>query len=217
MAEQNSISSVPTKQAELAAAQPARGQLAGALARAQQRCRPAPHDRRNTFHGYDYSSAESVIETARQALAESGLALLPVRQSLVGWEREGENRFELERQFVLLHASGETCPVVVNWPVVPDKGRPLDKAVASAATTSLAYLLRDMLMMARVDPADDLAGREDRPATKAAPAKRAAPQKQAVALPQNGEELRDRLGAYEEQLVAKKLCDPGDLLAHVRE
>jgi hypothetical protein len=62
---------------------------------------------------------------------------------------------------MLLHTSGERMEITIAWPVVPDRGRPLDKAVASAATTSLSYLLRDLLLMPRVDEADDIAGRDD--------------------------------------------------------
>jgi hypothetical protein len=74
-----------------------------------------------------------------------------------------EGQLLLVRQFSLLHTSGEERQLSTAWPIVPDKGRPADKAAASAATTSLAYLLRDLLLAPRVDPADDLAGREDRP------------------------------------------------------
>lgn len=192
------------------------GQLAGALAKAQAAVEAVPHDRRNDYHKYDYTSAEAIIREGKRALSASGLALVPVDQTLNGWEREGENRFELCRRFLLLHASGESCPVMVTWPVVPDRGRPLDKAVASAATTSLAYLLRDLLLMPRVDEADDLAGREDRPAAKPAPVK--APdsiKKTAKALPADGKELLARLKAYDARLSAEGVCKAGEFVADV--
>ena len=44
----------------------------------------------------------------------------------------------------------------------PDKGQPADKAAASVATTSLAYLLLDLFLAPRADPADDLPWCEDR-------------------------------------------------------
>jgi hypothetical protein len=46
------------------------------------------------------------------------------------------------------------------WPVTLERGRPLDKAVAIASTSSLGYLLRDLLLMARVDPGDEAAARQ---------------------------------------------------------
>ena len=77
---------------------------------------------------------------------------------------EGEKiRYEVHRSFLLMHSSGECIQLKTEWPVCPDKARPLDKAVASAVTTSLAYLLRDLLCMPRVAEGDDLAGREDQP------------------------------------------------------
>ncbi len=42
------------------------------------------------------------------------------------------------------------------WPIVPERGRPLDKAIASAKTSSLGYLLRDLMVAPRVLPGDDM-------------------------------------------------------------
>jgi hypothetical protein len=142
--------------------------LALALSEAQGRCEPAPKDAFNGFHRYHYASAESIIGTAKAALASSGLALVPLDQTLNGFAKEGQDRFELVRKFVLLHSSGEWVPISCAWPVVPEKGRPLDKATAVAATLSLSYLLRDLLLMPRVEESDDAAAREDRPAQPAA-------------------------------------------------
>jgi len=153
-----------------------RPELAKALSAAQKACRPAEKDSYNEFHKYHYASAEAIITEAKAALAAGGLALVPLEQTLLGSARDGGDRFELERKFLLLHPSGECLPLVSHWPVVPDKGRPLDKATASAATASLAYLLRDLLLMPRVAPEDDLPARQDRPrAEKGAAAPPAAP------------------------------------------
>jgi hypothetical protein len=192
-----------------------RPEIAKALAAAQQRCQPVPKDERNEYHRYNYASSEAIIAEAKAALSSSGLALLPVEQSLVGSQREGEDRFELERKFLLLHASGECLPLVSHWPVCPEKGRPLDKACAIAATLSLAYLLRDLLLMPRVDADDEVGSRDDR---KAGPA-RAAPPKQPAgpkAAPKDGAELADRLAAWEKSLADARVCKAGDLLSHVR-
>ena len=197
-------------------------ELAKALAKAQRACKAAPHDRRNEFHKYDYTSSEAIIGAAKDALSAAGLALIPVEQTLNGYDKEGENRFELCRKFLLVYPNGDTYPIVVNWPVVPDRGRPLDKAVASAATTSLAYLLRDLLLMPRVDPADDLTGRAEppAPAPKPAPAPRKPPAKKATdkpTPPKTTEEMIDRLKAKDDWLSKQGKIEPGQLIAYVRE
>jgi hypothetical protein len=181
-----------------------RPEIAKALAAAQQKCRAVEKDSWNAFHRYHYASAEAVIAEAKGALAESGLSLLPLEQTIDGYERTGEGRFELRRRFVLMHSSGEWLPLNVAWPVVPEKGRPLDKAAAIAATQSLAYLLRDLLLMPRVDPEDDLPGRQDRnhpqPAAQPAPAQeQPAPKASSATAPADSEgilpEQEDRLAA----------------------
>jgi hypothetical protein len=133
--------------------------LARALTAAQSSIKAIPHDARNDFHKYRYTSSESIIAECKAALAAQGLSLMPAGQSIA----VVDGQLLLVRQFTLLHTSGEERQLATAWPVVPDKGRPADKATASAATTSLAYLLRDLLLAPRVDPADDLAAREDRP------------------------------------------------------
>lgn len=139
--------------------------LCAALAAAQKKCRAVAHDAKNEFHRYRYTSSEAIIEEAKQAFADTGLALLPLGPQLTKF---GE-QLTLTRSLLLMHTSGETIPLVIeHWPVIPDKGRPLDKAFASAITTSLAYFLRDLLQMPRCDPEDDISGREDRPKEKKA-------------------------------------------------
>jgi hypothetical protein len=140
--------------------------LAKALAGAQQRCRAANKDARNNYHGYKYASAEAIISEAKDALADSGLSLAPTDQRIADQT--------LTRRFLLLHESGESVEIVTAWPVVPERGRPIDKAVATAATTSLAYLLRDLLLMPRLDSEDDLPARQDKPSESASKAPRRA-------------------------------------------
>lgn len=158
-------------------ATPPLGSLAAALSTAQQRCRGVPKDATNSYHRYKYASAEAVIAEAKAALADSGLALVPTSQAVV---EKGQDRFELMRSFLLLHSSGESLPISVEWPIIVEKGRPLDKATAIGTTLSLAYLLRDLLLMPRVDPEDDLAARQPGEAT---PATGAASQPTAAAAP----------------------------------
>jgi hypothetical protein len=194
--------------------------LAKALAKAVLACAPVEKAAENSYHKYKYASSEAIIDEGRKALASAGLVLLPVEASLVGSERDGPDRFELVRTLLLLHESGESLPLRVVWPVVPDKGRPLDKATAAADTLSLAYLLRDLLLMPRVDEADEVAARDDRQAQ--APAKKEPAKQQKITDHMN---YVARLDGYLRKLdvaddgelaalVAKKLgCDPRALHA----
>jgi hypothetical protein len=210
MSEQgNGALAAPQQQGALAAPG-GRGQLAAALAKAQRLVRRVDHDARNSFHGYDYTSSEAVIEAAKDPLADNGLSLLPLEETLNGHQREGADRFELECKFVLLHASGESLPLVRHWPVCPEKGRPLDKATAAASTLALAYLLRDLLLMPRVAPQDEVSAREERPAQQQ-PRKA----KDAPPPPKDGAELEQRLANFDAACARKGLCAAGDVLRHV--
>lgn len=189
---------------------PPAGALAKALAKAQERAKAVPHDATNAFHRYAYTSAEAVIAEAKQALAGCGLAIIPVSHTLV----QTDGRLDLHRQLVLTHESGEERSLAIVWPVVPDKGRPVDKAVAGALTTSLSYCLRDLLLMPRVDPGDDLAAREDRPEPQALNKSAPPPQKPAGPPP---EPLEVRLAKKEAKLVEEGLVTPGSLLAYLAD
>jgi hypothetical protein len=129
------------------------------LNEAMHLCQTLAKDKRNEYHRYDYVSSENRIREAREALRQALLALVPLSQKIVS---VGE-RFVLEREFMLLHApSGEHLRLQTSWPILPDKGRPLDKAVATADTASLGYLLRSLLLIPAVDPGTDMSAREDR-------------------------------------------------------
>ena len=146
------------------------GSLAGALAQARDRCKPAEKGSVNTYHKYRYASADDVIAVASAALGGSGLGLMPLRSQLTTLGSGSSTIYALDRTLLLAHSSGEyTILTIQGWPVIPDKGRPLDKAYAIALTSSLSYLLRDLLQMPREDPTDDMSARDDRQAT-AAPA-----------------------------------------------
>lgn len=191
-------------------------ELAKGLLAAIAHCKPVPKDARNTHHGYGYAAADAIIEEGRAALLAGNCVLLPVSASLNGSERDGPDRFELVRVFVLMHSSGQSAPLQVTWPVVPGNGRPLDKATAAADTLSLAYLYRDLLAMNRVDPADDVAGREDlQPKMKPKPQpKPAAPPKPAP-LPADGAELEQRLREFDRSMSQRGLSKAGECWDYV--
>lgn len=132
--------------------------LAAALAEAQARAHGVEKDARNEFHKYRYASAEALISEAKEALRGTGLSLVPASTTIAPGVGVSDPTVPaiLTRTFVLLHASGESRDLSFSWPIVPDRGRPFDKAVASAATASLGYLLRDLLLMPRVAEGDDM-------------------------------------------------------------
>lgn len=203
--------------------QSGRTQLCIALAKAQQVVGRVAHDGEVSFNGkpqYGYTSSEAIIEVAKAALGGNGLCLLPLEETLNGHEKEGANRFELECKFVLLHVSGEQLPLIRHWPVCPQQGRALDKATAAASTLCLAYLLRDLLLIPRVNPEDEVAARNDQqPARQqqtAAPTGQPTFRKKKADLPRDGAELEVRLKTREAKLVVEGVCQAGDLLTAVR-
>lgn len=176
------------------------GNLAKALSEARDRCKTAHKDSRNEYHKYDYASSEAVLQAAAEALHGSGLAILPVRS----WMTAIDSSLFLQRQFLVAHVSGECMPLELrDWPVIPERGRPLDKAYAGALTTSLAYFLRDLLGMPRVDPEDDVAGREDRE-----------PEQQPAKKPRRP--LSGWIARADKRLAELNLATPGSLTAHLR-
>lgn len=191
--------------------------IAKSLAVAQQKCRSVAKDSKNKFHNYKYASAEAIITEGKNALAETGLALLPVEQTLNGFSPTGEGRFELVRKFLLLDASGEKLPLMVCWPVVPEKGRPLDKATAIAATLSLAYLLRDLLLMPRVNPDDDLAGRQDEPHHETESSTRPqAPEGQAATADEESPRINEEQQQELNSLIRETGTDTSKILDHYK-
>lgn len=153
--EEPSTALAPVTPAPVVAEQrPGFASLAAALAAAQGAGKAVAKDGHNRFHGYRYATADSIIAAGRELLSEHGLALIPTQSQVDGWERSGENRFELKRGWKLCHTSGESIDCYVAWPIVLEKGRPLDKATAIADTSSLAYLLRDLLLLPRGDESD---------------------------------------------------------------
>lgn len=127
--------------------------IAAALVAAQKSLKGVHKDARNKHHSYDYASSESIFLECRDALFDAGLVVLP-RASSKRVEEDGTTW--LVREYKILHAEGESMDAEQVWPVVPGNGRPLDKAIASAATASLAYFLRDLLLLPRVEKGVDL-------------------------------------------------------------
>lgn len=132
--------------------------LAGALLVAQASISGVGKDSRNSFHKYSYTSAEGMIAACRQALHGAGLAF-----SRIGWELSQDGQ-TVDSEFLLQHpASASVMSFRVPWLVVVEKGRPVDKALAGALTTSMGYFLRDLLLLPREDEDGSMDRRNDDP------------------------------------------------------
>lgn len=128
-----------------------------ALVAAQLTMQAVAKDSTNSFHKYKYASADDVIAAARVALNNQGLAL--IRSWSIKFNEAG---IWVDSQFSLVHdgSFGVFNAGTVPFPVIEDKGRPLDKALAGALTSSLAYFLRDLLLIPK-DDADQMDRRDD--------------------------------------------------------
>mgnify|MGYP003112413499 FL=1 len=123
--------------------------LSTALAAAQASADRIDKDSRNDFARYDYTSAESMMAMWTVIGEAHGLSLYPAALNIEGGV--------LRTCWILEHAESEgTREIRMDWPIVEAKGKPMDKAVASARTSSLGYLIRDLLIAPRVHPTDDM-------------------------------------------------------------
>jgi hypothetical protein len=123
--------------------------LSTALAAAQASADRIDKDSRNDFARYDYTSAEALMAMWTKIGEAHGLSLYPAALNIEGGV--------LRTCWILEHAESEgTREIRMDWPIVEAKGKPMDKAVASARTSSLGYLIRDLLIAPRVHPTDDM-------------------------------------------------------------
>lgn len=129
-----------------------------ALIAAQRHAQAVGKASTNTFHHYKYASAEAIIEEARDALTHAGVMV-----ATVGWQSAGDR---MVVTYLIAHESGETLVAESSTPIVPDKGRPLDKAEATALTANLGYFLRGLLLLPRVDQHEEMNNRDDRGAER---------------------------------------------------
>lgn len=137
--------------------------LAAALVQAQKAARAVEKGSTNSFHKYNYASAEAIITEAKAALAEAGLAL--VRADVERGEYAGPGDIKQQEMivsYVLYHECGENQQFVSRGTVVVERGRTVDKAENTALTNMLAYFLRDLLLLPRVPPGTETDAREDR-------------------------------------------------------
>jgi hypothetical protein len=122
-------------------------ELMTALSVAQKAIRSVGKDAKNDFAKYDYVSAETMISECRRALHKAGLVF-----SRTAWEmKTTEFGVTVVSNYVLNHPeSGEQISMSSEM-IVPPAQKQLDKATLAALTTSLNYMLRDMLLIPRAD------------------------------------------------------------------
>lgn len=129
--------------------------LAIALHKAQKSIAHVGKDARNDFGNYDYASSEHMIASCRAALLNHDLVLSASPSPRMIYEMPGSSDKDCviaSCGFVLVHVeSGESAEFCYNIPAITGKGRPLDKAVLGAWTTTLSYFLRDLLLIPRQD------------------------------------------------------------------
>lgn len=130
--------------------------IADKLLNAQRSVQAVAKDATNQFHKYDYVSSEAMIADCRRALHDAGLSIACVCRKIAA---DGD-RETLTSTFRLFDDK-DTVDLSIDFPIVPDKGRPRDKAAAGAMTMSLSYFLRDLLLVPRKDEAD-INARDDR-------------------------------------------------------
>lgn len=123
------------------------------LAAQKQMSGGVSHDARNDFARFDYTSSEAIIASSSKAMSDAGLTFVH------DWE------YSTERSEVIITCEvsdgGHVMVRSYNFPVFEQKGKPIDKALAGAVTTCLAYALRGILNFPRPDKSDDIAARDD--------------------------------------------------------
>lgn len=137
-----------------------RAKLFAALVQAQKAARAVDLDGQNQHQRYRYATSENVIDEGRIALNSAGLSLWSAGYELGAVQAmapvKGARPVEewittVTVTYVLAHESGNSISFKRVWPAIVQSGRELDKAVAGALTTGLAYAVRDLLLIPRDD------------------------------------------------------------------
>jgi hypothetical protein len=150
-------------------------ELAQALTSARRATDGIIHDAQAP--SYSYASTEAMLDKYRLLLLEHGLVLELVSaeiQEAGGYVVAGSKNASREEigeslktrcVFALTHISGESREYVRELPVCPGVGRPADKAALANQTETWGYMMRDLLMLPRVNSQKakqlDISGRVD--------------------------------------------------------
>lgn len=186
------------------------GQLVTALAAAQAEFQPIEKDkhakvktRDGGSYGYSYADLATCVEATGPALHKHGLVVIQPVSNQDG---------KVIVTSLLAHSSGEWISEEMAWPGGADP-----KALGSAVTYARRYgYLAIIGAVARDEDDDGQAAtvvRQDRPRKQQQQQSKPQP----PSLPADGAELVARLTAFDTRLADAGLCDPGDLLDHVRQ
>lgn len=154
--------------------------LAKRLIEAQKAIVSVAREGHNAHHNYAYATSEAIIKAAREALNGAGLSV--IRESIrvrdmqqpqpipgaTAYDRNARKEVPawtdaiciIESTFLLSGEEG-SLRFMSHHAAVPERGRPWDKAIAAASTTSLAYALRDLLLIPRADDEPEAPDRRD--------------------------------------------------------
>ena len=147
--------------------------LMSALAKAMAEMKGVAHDAQNNEQRYAYTSTEGMVRESRRIMARHGLAFVRVestatvdREPVEAKTRSGNTYISeggwLVSRWVLSHSSGESLPVGPHYfPWATGPGRPRDKAIGAAYTSSLGECLRSVLLVDRPDEPECAEGRDD--------------------------------------------------------
>jgi hypothetical protein len=141
--------------------------LYAALSRAVAKAQAVAKGSENSFHRYKYASAEALIEESRGCLAAEGICVMPISWALSPHQGDSGHFANVVVTYRVAHSSGGSVDCSASTPAIREKGRPEDKAVATALTYSLGYFLRSLLLLPRVDAEHDVDQRDDRPRERA--------------------------------------------------
>lgn len=135
------------------------GNLYKSLLEAQKSLTGICKDANNDFANYKYVSAEEMVKTAREVLLNNGIV---VGRKSWFYAPEPDGTYKVTSFLFATHPeSNERVDFTIELPAVTRKGTPQDKAVACALTSSLSYFLRDLLMLPRFDPAENMDTHDD--------------------------------------------------------
>lgn len=175
--------------------------LAAALVGAQADAQPVGKSGWNDYSKYPYATAESMLDETRRILSLNGLAFVCTGWSVV---KAGEGVISIdfpksrdeepsiveappmvEAYFRLVHESGQEMELrPVSMPLIEERGRPMDKALATALTYLESYVSRGVLCLSKHDDKTDVDSRDD---TQRDVRKRPAPAPRKAGAPLNGD------------------------------
>lgn len=130
--------------------------ILSALNRAMQAVSYVQKTGRNAFHGYTYASEADLLEAIRPALVKEGLFLMPSVESTTGPDEHGTTHVVVS--YTLAHVSGAVWPEKIrSVGAGNDKarnGQIGDKGVYKALTGASKYAIKNLMMIATGDDAE---------------------------------------------------------------